>query len=62
MTDPLDNRTYYDDFAGWYERQRGHGYHQLIDDLEVDVLARYGRGGRILEVGCGTGLILGRAA
>jgi ubiquinone/menaquinone biosynthesis C-methylase UbiE len=58
----LDNRTYYDDFAGWYERERGHGYHRLIDDLEVELVERYARGGRALEVGCGTGLILGRVA
>jgi len=58
----LDNRTYYDDFAGWYERERGKGYHRMLDDLEVDLVARYGTGARVLEVGCGTGLILGRAA
>jgi ubiquinone/menaquinone biosynthesis C-methylase UbiE len=56
----LDNRTYYDDFSAWYERERGHGYHQMLDDLEVETVARYGRGGDVLEVGCGTGLILQR--
>lgn len=58
----LDNRTYYDDFAGWYERERGQGYHRMLDDLEVDLVERYGRGKDVLEVGCGTGLILGRVA
>jgi len=58
----MDNRAYYDDFAGWYERERGRGYHQLIDDLEVELVARYGRGADILEAGCGTGLILDRVA
>lgn len=58
----LDNRSYYDDFAGWYERERGQGYHQMLDDLEVELVERHGRGRRILEVGCGTGLILGRVA
>ncbi|HTM18862.1 MAG TPA: class I SAM-dependent methyltransferase [Kofleriaceae bacterium] len=62
MARRLDNRAYYDDFAGWYERERGHGYHRMLDDLEVDLVARYARGGRVLEVGCGTGLILGRVA
>jgi len=57
----LDNRTYYDDFAGWYERERGKGYHRMLDDLEVELVERYGRGKDVLEVGCGTGLILGRA-
>ena len=30
----LDNRTYYDEFANWYERDRASGYHRMIDDLE----------------------------
>ncbi len=58
----LDNRTYYDDFASWYERERGQGYHRMLDDLEVDLVRRYGEGRDVLEVGCGTGLILGRVA
>jgi ubiquinone/menaquinone biosynthesis C-methylase UbiE len=58
----LDNRTYYDDFAGWYERERGQGYHQMLDDLEVGLVERYGRGADVLEAGCGTGLLLERIA
>ena len=56
----LDNRSYYDDFANWYENERGHGYHQMLDDLETDLVRRHARGGDVLEVGCGTGLILER--
>ena len=58
----LDNRTYYDEFAAWYERERGRGYHQMLDDLEVDLVERYGRGADVLEAGCGTGLLLERIA
>jgi ubiquinone/menaquinone biosynthesis C-methylase UbiE len=58
----MRTRDYYDEFAAWYERERGRGYHQLIDDLEVDLVERYGRGAEVLEAGCGTGLILGRVA
>lgn len=61
-SETLDNRSYYDDFASWYERDRGFGYHQMLDDLEVELVERYGRGARVLEVGCGTGLILERVA
>ena len=55
-------REYYDEFSAWYERQRDRGYHRLVDDLEVDLVARYGRGARVLEAGCGTGLLLSRVA
>jgi ubiquinone/menaquinone biosynthesis C-methylase UbiE len=53
-------KDYYDEFSGWYERERGRGYHQLIDDLEVDLVRRYARGATVLEAGCGTGLLLER--
>lgn len=53
-----DNRSYYDDFAGWYERERHHGYHALLDRLQVEVAAPLCADRDALEVGCGTGLIL----
>ena len=40
----LDNQAYYDDFAGWYERERHLPYHRMLDDLEVEVVRRYGTG------------------
>ncbi|MGB5501797.1 MAG: class I SAM-dependent methyltransferase [Polyangiales bacterium] len=55
-------RKYYDEFSQSYERERGHGYHQMIDDLELQVTAPYAQGARVLELGCGTGLILARVA
>jgi ubiquinone/menaquinone biosynthesis C-methylase UbiE len=56
------NQRYYDEFANWYENGRDDGYHALIDDLEAELACRYGAGGRVLEAGCGTGLILRRVA
>lgn len=59
-------RAYYDEFARRYERHRSpnapDGYHALVDDLEVNLVARYGRGADVLECGCGTGLLLERIA
>jgi ubiquinone/menaquinone biosynthesis C-methylase UbiE len=58
----LDNRAYYDGFAGWYENERHLPYHRMLDDLEVELVERYATGKDVLEVGCGTGLILHRTA
>ena len=54
------NRDYYDEFAAWYERERGRGYHDMLDELEADIVLRHGRAARVLEAGCGTGLVLER--
>jgi len=59
-------RAYYDEFSHRYDAERRpnrpDGYHALVDDLEVDLVERYGAGGDVLECGCGTGLILERIA
>jgi ubiquinone/menaquinone biosynthesis C-methylase UbiE len=58
------NRTYYDTFARTYEDHRGEndpgGYHELLDELETEFVRRYASGRDVLEVGCGTGLVLRR--
>jgi ubiquinone/menaquinone biosynthesis C-methylase UbiE len=56
------SRAYYDDFATGYERERHRGYHALLDELELGVVEPLVRGGEVLEVGCGTGLILEKLA
>ena len=64
MVDASEHKTrrYYDDFSDSYEHERGYGYHQMIDDIEVQVTKPYAQGARVLELGCGTGLILERVA
>jgi ubiquinone/menaquinone biosynthesis C-methylase UbiE len=61
-----ETRAYYDEFSRGYEAQRRpndpHGYHALVDDLEVSLAERYARGKDLLECGCGTGLLLERMA
>lgn len=64
MVDEAKTRAYYDDFSREYEARRGknapRGYHELLDHLETEMVERYGKGREVLEVGCGTGLILER--
>lgn len=55
-------RDYYDDFASTYERGRDRGYHALVDELEASAVIPLLGGKRVLEVGCGTGLVLERLA
>jgi len=54
--------AYYDDFSVTYEHGRDMGYHRMLDDLEIDIVAPYARDADVLEIGVGTGLILGRLA
>ena len=56
------NRAYYDAFATTYDDGRDRGYHKLIDDQAAALVQRVGEGRELLEVGCGTGLILERVA
>ena len=55
-----DVEAYYDDFSTTYDRGRDRGYHAHIDDLEAACVRRWLRGDRVLELGCGTGLVLAR--
>jgi len=62
QNDLRSTQSYYDRFSPSYERERHHGYHRLIDELELELVRRYGTGRDILEAGCGTGLLLAEAA
>ncbi len=57
-----ENQAYYDAFAANYDAGRDAGYHRLIDDQAAELVRRVGEGQRVLEVGCGTGLVLQRVA
>ena len=57
-----ESRAYYDDFSTGYERERHQGYHALLDELELGLVEPLVRGRDVLEVGCGTGLILEKLA
>src|SRR5438046_6639699 len=62
MSDTPTTQEYYDRFAAGYETERHHGYHRLIDELELELVRRYGAGRDVFEAGCGTGLLLRETA
>ncbi len=51
---------YYDEFSRCYDHGRFSGYHALLDELEAGAVIPYADGMRVLEAGCGTGLIMKR--
>ncbi len=55
-------QTYYDRFSANYEAHRHEGYHKLIDELEIELVRRYGSNRDVFEAGCGTGLLLREAS
>ncbi|MFN7697181.1 MAG: methyltransferase domain-containing protein, partial [Deltaproteobacteria bacterium] len=57
-----DVRAYYDDFSRNYDRGRDRGYHAMVDDIEAGAVIDLAAGRDVLEVGCGTGLVLERVA
>lgn len=57
-----DNTRYYDAFSSTYDEGRDRGYHKLIDDQAAAIVRRVARGRTVLEVGCGTGLVMQRVA
>ncbi|MGD0836124.1 MAG: class I SAM-dependent methyltransferase [Polyangia bacterium] len=61
MAEPSSTQSYYDKFSSSYERERQRGYHRMIDELELELVRRYGTGRDVLEAGCGTGLLLVQA-
>lgn len=50
--------SYYDEFSDWYELERHHGYHAMLDRLELEVVKPLATDNDVLEVGAGTGLIM----
>jgi SAM-dependent methyltransferase len=62
MTAAPTTQDYYDRFSHSYEDHRHRGYHRMIDELELELIRRYGRDRDVFEAGCGTGLLLKEAA
>ena len=60
MSERLDARHYYDRFSRLYDRPRGRGYHAMIDTLQAELVLPLSIKKDVLEVGCGTGLMMER--
>jgi len=60
MSKTADNRKYYDSFSETYDSERHHGYHVVIDEAEIKAVKPFCENRRVLEAGCGSGLILNR--
>jgi SAM-dependent methyltransferase len=54
----LNNEEYYDRFATGYEAERHKRYHRFLDTSELNAARKYVQGRSVLELGCGTGLVL----
>ncbi len=52
------NIDYYDEFSTLYEKERWKPYHRFLDESEIEAARPYCEGKEVLEVGCGTGLVL----
>lgn len=53
---------YYDDYSTWYDEERIEGYYSFINHIEIDAVRKYGTNKKILEIGCGTGIILNQTS
>ncbi len=49
---------YYNQYGSWYDDERVSGYYELINQKETEIIKKYGQGKDVLEIGCGTGIIL----
>lgn len=51
-------KEYYNHYGSWYDEERIKGYYELINQREVEIVKQYGENKDVLEIGCGTGIIL----
>ncbi|MFA6391506.1 MAG: class I SAM-dependent methyltransferase [Patescibacteria group bacterium] len=49
---------YYNKYGSWYDDERISGYYEMINKKEVEIVEKYGKDKNVLEIGCGTGIIL----
>lgn len=58
----IDSKSYYDRFSKHYDDKRHFGYHAFLDESEFSSIKELVANKYVLEVGCGSGLIMNRIA
>ncbi|MBN2067041.1 MAG: class I SAM-dependent methyltransferase [Candidatus Diapherotrites archaeon] len=58
----MKSQDYYDDFSRNYDWERLHGYFGFINEMEAATIKPLVKGKQVLEIGCGTGLIMRQIA
>lgn len=59
MSNYKEIKKYYDDYSTWYDKERDKTYYyDFINQIEIDLVKKYGKDKTTLEIGCGTGIIL----
>lgn len=53
-----DINSYYDEYGSRYDDERNSLYHQVIREAELSTILPYVKEKDVLEIGCGTGMIL----
>jgi ubiquinone/menaquinone biosynthesis C-methylase UbiE len=56
----MDPTEYYNQFSKNYDKPRDKGYHAYLDDAETECIKEFAINKKVMEVGCGTGLIMKR--
>lgn len=51
-------KDYYNEYKD-YDKERTDNYHNFIRELEIEKITKFAKGKKVLEIGCGTGLVLG---
>jgi ubiquinone/menaquinone biosynthesis C-methylase UbiE len=54
--------AYYDKLSEVYDRDRAKGYFEFVNQFELNTILPHAKGNKVLEVGCGTGILLERVS
>lgn len=58
VEDYKKTEAYYNKYGSWYDMERVKGYYEFINESEIRLVKKYAANKDVLEIGCGTGIIL----